>query len=289
MIGFASFIALGGIAHLWQRIPGTRYNERLMNWSFWLLAVGLTLMITDLTIAGLVEAQVWQSSAPWIDSVRAVGSYWLVRTLSGLPILAGFLLFWASLVTGPRLSEAITSTTSRATSEDIAAFEDARAASHELIPTRWLSNAHVIAFGAGVGFFALSFLVLAILPGKELEDEIKQVAPVTMSMLSASEQRGRVIYGREGCAYCQTQQTRSLAVDVRRFGPPTEPWETKYDYPQLWGTRRIGPDLSREFNLHPGDWQLTHLYDPRLVVRDSVMPPYRGYLMAVPVNLHKKH
>jgi len=61
---------------------------------------------------------------------------------------------------------------------------------------------------------------------------------------------------------------------VRRFGTPTEPWETKYDYPQLWGTRRIGPDLSREFNLRPRDWQLTHLYNPRLVVRDSVMPPY---------------
>src|SRR5882724_11231240 len=274
MIGFASFIALGGIAHLWQRIPGTHYNERLMNWSFWLLAVGLTLMITDLTIAGLVEAQVWQSSAPWIDSVGAVGSYWLVRTLSGLPILAGFVLFWISLVTGPRLSEAIVSETSRVASEDKAAFEDGSAASHEPSLTGWLSHAHVIAFGAGVGFFALSFLALAILPGKELADEIKRVAPVTMPTLTASEQRGRVIYGREGCAYCHTEQIRSLAADVRRFGAPTEAWETKYDYPQLWGTRRIGPDLSREFNLHPRDWQLTHLFNPRLVVRDSVMPPY---------------
>jgi cytochrome c oxidase cbb3-type subunit I/II len=274
MIGFASFIALGGIAHMWQRIPGTRYNERMMNWSFWLLAVGLTLMVTDLTIAGLVEAQVWQSSAPWIDSVRAVGSYWLVRTLSGLPILAGFVLFWISLVTGPRLSEAITSETGRLASEDKAAFEDGSAASHEFSLTGWLSHAHVIAFGAGVGFFALSFLVLAILPGKELADEIKQVAPVTMPTLTASEQRGRVIYGREGCAYCHTEQIRSLAADVRRFGAPTEAWETKYDYPQLWGTRRIGPDLSREFNIRPRDWQLTHLYNPRLVVRDSVMPPY---------------
>ena len=274
MIGFASFIALGGIAHLWQRIPGTRCNERMMNWSFWLLAVGLTLMITDLTIAGLVEAQVWQSSAPWIDSVRAVASYWLVRTLSGLPILTGFLLFWASLVTGPRLAEAITFSTSRVAPENNVAFEDVPAASHELAPTAWLANAHVIAFGAGVGFFALSFLVLAILPGKQLEDEIKRVAPVTMPTLTTSEQRGRVVYGREGYAYCHTQQIRSLAEDVRRFGAPTEAWETKYDYPQLWGTRRIGPDLSREFNIRPRDWQLTHLYNPRLVVRDSVMPPY---------------
>jgi len=274
MIGFASFIALGGIAHLWQRIPGTRYNERLMNWSFWLLAVGLTLMVADLTIAGLVEAQLWQSSAPWIDSVRAVGSYWLVRTLSGLPILAGFVLFWTSLITGPGFSQASTSATSSVTSENVVAFESVSPASDELSSAGWLSHAHVIAFGAGVGFFALSFLVLAIVPGKELEDEIKQVAPVTMPTLTASEQRGRVIYGREGCAYCHTQQIRSLAADVRRFGTPIEPWETKYDYPQLWGTRRIGPDLSREFNLRTRDWQLTHLYDPRLVVSDSVMPPY---------------
>src|SRR4029077_10419504 len=189
-------------------------------------------------------------------------------------ILAGYVLFWISLVTGPRLSDAIVSETSRVASEDKAAFKDRSAASHEFTLTGWLSNAHVIAFGAGVGFFALSFLVLAIVPGKELEDEIKQVAPVTMPTLTASEQRGRVIYGREGCAYCHTQQIRSLAADVRRFGTPIEPWETKYDYPQLWGTRRIGPDLSREFDLRSSDWQLTHLYDPRLVVRDSVMPPY---------------
>jgi mono/diheme cytochrome c family protein len=273
MIGFASFIALGGIAHLWQRIPGTRYNERMMNWSFWLLAIGLTLMVTDLTIAGLVEAQVWQSSAAWIDSVRAVGSYWLVRTLSGIPILAGFVLFWTSLVTGAK-SETITSATKFVTAEDIDAFKEDSPSSNEFSLSGWLSHAHVVAFGAGVGFFALSFLVLAIIPGKELEDEIKQVAPVTMAKLTASEQRGRVIYGREGCAYCHTEQVRSLAADVRRFGAPTEPWETKYDYPQLWGTRRIGPDLSREFNLRPRDWQLTHLYNPRLVVRDSVMPPY---------------
>src|SRR3982074_1079228 len=235
MMGFASFIALGGIAHLWQRIPGTRYNERLMNWSFWLLAAGLTLVVTDLTIGGLVEAQIWQSSAPWTDTVRAVRSYWLVRTLSGLPVLAGFVLFWTSLVTGPRVSRAISPSTSRQAAEDAVAFDDASPASRALSSTGWLSYAHVVAFGAGLGFFALSFLVLAILPGKELADRIKRVAPVTMPPLTPSEQRGRVIYGREGCAYCHTQQVRSLAADVRRFRAPNEAWETKYDYPQLWG------------------------------------------------------
>src|SRR4030088_2671034 len=131
MIGFASFCALGGIAHLWQCIPGTRYNERMMNWSFWLLATGLTLMVADLTIAGLVEAQVWASSAPWIASVSAVANYWLVRTFSGLPILAGFILFWTSLASGPSPSAATTLAASLETSEDIAVREGYASASYE--------------------------------------------------------------------------------------------------------------------------------------------------------------
>src|SRR5207245_3831708 len=128
---------------------------------------------------------------------------------------------------GPRLSEAITSGTSRVASESIVAFENVSPASATLFSTDWLSYAHVVAFGAGVGFFALSFLVLAILPGKELEDEIKQVAPVTMATLTASEQRGRVIYGREGCAYCHTKQVRSLAEAVCRLCATTDPCDRR--------------------------------------------------------------
>ena len=65
-----------------------------------------------------------------------------------------------------------------------------------------------------------------------------------------------------------------MKEDVARFGPPTEAWETKYDYPQLWGTRRVGPELARESGVRSDDWQLTHLYNPRLVIRDSIMPRY---------------
>ena len=85
---------------------------------------------------------------------------------------------------------------------------------------------------------------------------------------------GREIYGREGCAYCHTEQVRSVVADTLRFGAPTEAWETRYDYPQLWGTRRIGPDLSREHGIRPDDWQLAHLYNPRSTVPDSIMPGY---------------
>jgi cbb3-type cytochrome c oxidase subunit II len=125
-----------------------------------------------------------------------------------------------------------------------------------------------------VGFFAMSVLVLGVWPGRVLENETRTMSPAHPLTLTASQQRGRVIYSREGCAYCHTQQIRMLDADVRRFGQSTEAWETQFDYPHLWGTRRIGPDLSREGSIRTEDWQFAHLYAPRAVVPDSVMPAF---------------
>src|SRR6266850_2175834 len=60
MLGFATFIAAGGLAHVWQRIPGARCSGRALSWAYWLLLSGLLLMVADLTIAGLIEAHFWQ-------------------------------------------------------------------------------------------------------------------------------------------------------------------------------------------------------------------------------------
>ena len=102
MLGFATFTAAGGIIHAWQRIPWARYNETALEWSYWLLTAGVVIMVSDLTIAGLVEARLWQSSSPWMESVRAARPYWLIRTFTFLPIAAGFVLLLRGLVTGDR-------------------------------------------------------------------------------------------------------------------------------------------------------------------------------------------
>ncbi len=102
MLGFATFAAAGGITHAWQRIPWARYNPRALEWAYWLLFGGVIVMVTDLTIAGFVEVRVWQSSAPWLDSVRAARPYWLVRSLSAIPITAGFIALLLGLTTGKR-------------------------------------------------------------------------------------------------------------------------------------------------------------------------------------------
>jgi cytochrome c oxidase cbb3-type subunit I/II len=275
MIGFASFISAGALAHVWSTLPGVRYNERAIGWAYWLLVIGLSLMVIDLTAAGLVEGQLWVSRAPWIDSVRSMYPYWLTRTISGIPIIAGFLLFWIGLSTGPRNVPAHAAA-SRSSTEDVVIAKDKDRRAENIfhgVPSL-LGYAFVIAFVAGFGFFILSFVALGILPARQLQAEIDRTAPRSMKPLTVAEAHGRVVYGREGCAYCHTEQVRVIAADVVRFGAPTAPWETQYDYPHLWGTRRIGPDLSREHGLRTDDWHFAHLFDPRATVPDSIMPGY---------------
>ncbi len=73
---------------------------------------------------------------------------------------------------------------------------------------------------------------------------------------------------------CHSQLVRFTEDDVRRFGPASQAWESDGDAPQMWGTRRVGPDLAREGGRKSRDWQLVHLWNPRHVVPDSVMPGY---------------
>ena len=100
MLGFGTFVALGGIAHVWERSVGCRYHHGYMNLAYWLILGGLMAMFVDLTAAGQVQGKLWISGAPWMDSVRASQSYWLVRVASAVPILLGFAAFITGMLAG---------------------------------------------------------------------------------------------------------------------------------------------------------------------------------------------
>lgn len=267
MIGFASFAAMGGVAHVWQRLPGVRSSRRLLAWSYWLLVIGLLLMVLDLTSAGLTQAALWQQHLPWIDSVRASRPYWIFRTADGCLLLLGFVAFGASFLTGKR-HEATEAPRA-------AAVSAAHAADGGSSADRWIATAWSATFGAGLLFFVASFTTLGAIPALRLHEAIARTTPPhAVLQLSPAEQRGMLLYARDGCAYCHTEQVRFTPADEWRFGRPTQAWETQGEYPQMWGTRRIGPDLARESGRRSQDWQLVHLYNPRYTVPDSVMPGY---------------
>ncbi len=85
---------------------------------------------------------------------------------------------------------------------------------------------------------------------------------------------GRDVYIREGCHVCHTQMIRPLRAEVERYGHYTMAQEDVYDHPFLWGSKRTGPDLARVGGRYSDEWQRAHLYNPRSVVPESIMPAY---------------
>jgi cytochrome c oxidase cbb3-type subunit 2 len=106
----------------------------------------------------------------------------------------------------------------------------------------------------------------------------KVEAPPELKRYTDRELFGRSIYVREGCVYCHSQQVRpeGFGADQARFwGRPSVPADYIYDEPHLLGTMRTGPDLFNIAVRQPGEsWHLLHLYNPRLVSRGSIMPPF---------------
>jgi cbb3-type cytochrome c oxidase subunit II len=141
---------------------------------------------------------------------------------------------------------------------------------------------------AGVFLFFGATLSLGIVPAvmvdrvhprQGLPDEV----PYEFKKYYASAQQygdallaGRDVYVAEGCWHCHSQYVRPVGNETLRYGPVSTPGEynTVLHLPQMLGTRRVGPDLSRVGGVYSNDWHFAHLWDPQSTVPDSVMPRY---------------
>ncbi|PIB92277.1 cytochrome-c oxidase, cbb3-type subunit II [Caulobacter sp. FWC2] len=101
-------------------------------------------------------------------------------------------------------------------------------------------------------------------------EKVQGVRPYTPLELT-----GRDIYVREGCYLCHSQMIRPLRDEVERYGHYSLAAESMYDHPFQWGSKRTGPDLARVGGKYSDAWHRDHLIDPRSVVPESVMPPYK--------------
>ncbi|MDH5887979.1 cbb3-type cytochrome c oxidase subunit II [Vibrio splendidus] len=92
--------------------------------------------------------------------------------------------------------------------------------------------------------------------------------------LTPIELAGRDIYISEGCHVCHTQMVRPLEPEVKRNGRPNKEADDIYEFPNLWGSKRTGPDLTNLGRKYSDQWHVIHLTDPRKVVPTSIMPSY---------------
>lgn len=103
-------------------------------------------------------------------------------------------------------------------------------------------------------------------------------APEGLEPYTPEEAAGRAQYVSLGCMYCHSQQPRApnQAPDTARgWGRPSIPGDYAHDYPHQLGTMRTGPDLFNIGARQPSrTWHLLHLYQPRAVVPESLMPAF---------------
>ncbi len=144
---------------------------------------------------------------------------------------------------------------------------------------------------AGLLSLVCAFLVLAIVPATMLEGVGQQVGMPTaipndfQKYYGSLEEyhngllRGRDVYISEACWHCHSQYVRPVSNENLRYGPVSQPgeYQNALNLPQLFGTRRVGPDLVRESGKRPNDWHFAHLFNPKWVEPQSIMPRYSWY------------
>ncbi|RTY87990.1 cytochrome c [Flavobacterium sp. GT3R68] len=134
---------------------------------------------------------------------------------------------------------------------------------------------------AGLLFALLTYLT-AIMPA--FQNQYSNMPLPGTKPLSGDARAGKLIYIAEGCVGCHSQQVRNVEMD-KMFGsrPGMAADYANIGRTSIWqntatvmGTERTGPDLTDVGNRQSSkDWNLMHLYQPRSVVAQSIMPSYK--------------
>lgn len=145
---------------------------------------------------------------------------------------------------------------------------------------------------AGLLFTFLTYLVV-IMPA--FQNQYNNLPLPGTKPLSGDAKAGKLIYIAEGCVGCHSQQVRNVEMDKMFGSRPgmaadyanigrTSVWQNTAT---LMGTERTGPDLTDVGNRQSSqDWNLMHLYQPRSVVPQSIMPSYK-WLFVIKANPSK--
>lgn len=140
---------------------------------------------------------------------------------------------------------------------------------------------HKQLFSVAFLFFLILTVFVAI--GPALDNQTQNRALPNAEPLSEKARKGKELYIANGCVACHTQQVRNLDMDKMWGKRPSiaadyalnDRMDVWRNTATLMGTERTGPDLTDVGNRQPStDWNLVHLYNPRIVVKESVMPSY---------------
>jgi cytochrome c oxidase cbb3-type subunit 2 len=142
-------------------------------------------------------------------------------------------------------------------------------------------NNHKNLFISAAALFIALTIFVAIMPA--IDNQVRNAPLPNAEPMSEAAKKGKALYIANGCVACHTQQVRNIDMDKMWGSRPSiaadyanikrqDVWRNTAT---LMGTERTGPDLTDVGNRQPSlEWNLLHLYNPRAVVKASIMPAY---------------
>ncbi|NOU47511.1 MAG: cytochrome-c oxidase, cbb3-type subunit I [Bacteroidales bacterium] len=277
-LGWNGMMTFGMLYWLMPRLYKTQlFSTKLANVHFWLATTGMLFFAIPLYFAGFTQSLMWKEFTAdgylkypnFIETVTQVIPMYYIRVLGGTMYITGVILMIYNLI-------------KTAKSGTFVPTEDDEAPALEAQPVH-VDKGHRILEGKPLLFTLLA--LGAILIGGIVEFVpmfmIKSNVPTISSVkpYTPLELEGRDIYIRDGCYTCHSQMVRPFRSEVERYGDYSKAGETVYDHPFQFGSKRTGPDLSREGvvggPMHkPNSWHYNHFLSPQKMVAESIMPPF---------------
>jgi cytochrome c oxidase cbb3-type subunit I/II len=279
-LGWNGFLTFGMIYYLIPRLWKTKlYSVRLANAHFWTATIGILLYIMAMWASGITQGLMLRGIddqgkllyPDFVETVMKIVPLYWIRAFGGVLYFIGYILgvvnFYLTIKNAP-VQEPEEKSAPRLAPLSIE-IKDLKEP-HRLLEGWPLIFTVLTVVAVLVGSI---FEIMPTLTAHEYVDYTEKMKPYTPLQLA-----GRDLYVREGCYNCHSQMIRPLTGDVLRYGPPSQLWESMYDRPFQWGSKRTGPDLARVGGKYPDLWHYRHMRDPREITPKSLMPSYEWML-----------
>ncbi|MHB1277281.1 MAG: cytochrome-c oxidase, cbb3-type subunit I, partial [Bacteroidia bacterium] len=276
-LGWNGLMTFAMLYWLAPKIYNTKlYSMKLANTHFWLATLGIAFYAIPMYWSGWQQGQMWKDFGPdgylvypeFIKTTMSIMPMHYMRSIGGAIYLTGVFVMAYNLYKTVK-------------SGSLVANEEAEAAPLLKNENHGKEYWHRVIERKPTLMLVLSLIVIMIggavemIPTFVIKSNVPTIAAV--KPYTPLELEGRDLYIKEGCVSCHSQTVRPFRSETLRYGEYSKAGEFVYDHPFLWGSKRTGPDLSREGTaklFKQDSWHYYHFIKPSDMTQGSIMPPY---------------
>lgn len=105
-LGWVGFTIIASSYHMLPRMFKREiYSKKIMDIQFWIMTIGIVLYFSSMWISGITQGMMWRDvdqygnlTYQFIDTVRVLFPYYLIRGIGGLMYLIGFIMFIYNII-----------------------------------------------------------------------------------------------------------------------------------------------------------------------------------------------